>query len=307
MDPLELLGLLFKVFLVNPMTNILVVLAAVFGGSFGIAIIIFTIVMRGLTFPLTTRQIKASRAMSTIQPRLQEIQKKHKDPKRRSEETMKLYKEAGVNPMGCILPMLIQFPIWIGLYQTVRVVLGSTPESFIGLSQRLYPWSYVREALPLENHFLWMDLAQPDGTFLLAIIVGSSTWVQQKMMTPRTITDERQQSMNSMMLWMMPLMFAWFTLTVPSGLALYWAATNMVGVILQYFYMRPSGQSWREVFFPAAAPTGRAAPASTQRAAPAHQSQEATDEGEPVAAAAPTASQSKSRRRRSRGRRRGRR
>jgi len=289
----------FSVFLVDPMTNILIVLAALFGGSFGIAIVIFTIMIRALTFPLTLRQIRASRAMSTIQPRLQEIQKKYTDPKRRSEETMKLYKEAGVNPMGCILPMLIQFPIWIGLYQTVRLVLGSTPESFIGLSQRLYPFSYVREALPLENNFLWMDLAQPDSTFILAIFVGASTWVQQKMTTPRNITDERQQSMSNMMLWMMPLMFAWFTLTVPSGLAVYWAATNLVGITLQYFFMRPAGQTWRDIFLPA--------PAAARRPAPAHQSQEPRGEQEPEAAGTPTASQSRSKRRRSRGRRRGRR
>jgi YidC/Oxa1 family membrane protein insertase len=300
----------FNLFLVDPMTNILIVLASVFAGSFGIAIIIFTIAMRGVTFPLTLRQIRASRAMSVIQPRLQEIQKKYKDPKRRSEETMKLYKEAGVNPMGCLLPMLIQFPIWIGLYRTVRVVLASTPESFIGLSQRLYPWSYVREAVPLQNHFLWLDLAQPDTTFLLAIIVGGTSWVQQKMTTPRNIVDERQQSMNSMMLWMMPLMFAWFTLTVPSGLGLYWAATNIVGISLQYFYMRPAGQNWRDVFLPAPAPARRA---GSTRQAPEPKGQEApageepTAETEPAAATAPTGSQSRSKRRRSRGRRRSRR
>jgi YidC/Oxa1 family membrane protein insertase len=289
----------FDLVLVDPMTNILIVLARVFAGSFGVAIIVFTLIMRGLTFPLTLRQIRASRAMSAIQPRLQEIQKKYKDPRRRSEETMKLYKEAGVNPAGCILPMLVQFPIWIALYRTIRLVLGSTPESFIGLSQRLYPWAYVRQAVPLENRFLWLNLAQPDTTFLLAILVGASTWVQQRMTTPGNITDERQQSMNKTMMWMMPLMFAWFTLTVPSGLAVYWAATNLVGIALQYFYMRPAGQSWREVFLPA--------PAPARRAVPAPQAEGEGDVEGPVTATASTASQSRSKRRRSRGRRRGKR
>src|SRR3972149_10731623 len=122
----------FDLVLIDPMTNVLVLLATVFAGSFGIAIIVFTFIIRGLTFPLTIRQIRASRAMSAIQPRMQEIQKKYKDPRRRSEETMKLYREAGVNPAGCLLPMLIQFPIWIALYPTIRVVLGSPPHSFIG-------------------------------------------------------------------------------------------------------------------------------------------------------------------------------
>jgi YidC/Oxa1 family membrane protein insertase len=292
----------FDLVLIDPMTNVLVVLANLFAGNFGIAIIVFTFIIRGLTFPLTIRQIRASRAMSGIQPRMQEIQKKYKDPRRRSEETMKLYREAGVNPAGCVLPMLIQFPIWIALYRTVRVVLGSTPESFIDLSQRLYPWSYITQALPLQNHFLWMDLAQPDTTFLIAILVGGSTWVQQKMTTPRNIGDERQQSMNSMMLWMMPLMFAWFTLTVPSGLAVYWASTNLVGIGLQYFYMRPAGQTWREVFLPASSAT------PARRAAPAPQSpDDKGGEEEPVEAPEAAVLESRSKRRRSRGRRRGKR
>jgi membrane protein insertase Oxa1/YidC/SpoIIIJ len=119
------------------------------------------------------------------------------------------------------------------------------------------------------------------------------------MTTPRNIGDERQQSMNNTMLWMMPLMFAWFTLTVPSGLGLYWCATNIIGVTLQYFYMRPAGQTWREVFLPARAPARQVAPAT--------QAENKEGVEEPVAETASTASESRGRRRRSRGRRRGKR
>ena len=280
---------LFDVVLVDPMTNALIVLSNVFFGSFGLAVILFTIIIRAVTFPLTLRQLHASRAMSALQPRLQEVQKKHKDPKRRSEETMKLYREAGVNPAGCLLPMIIQFPIWIALYQTIRTALSSTPESVIGLSQRLYPWSYIRQAIPLENHFLWMDLAQPN--MILPFLVGASTWVQQRMMTPPS-TDPRTQQTNQMMLWMMPLMFAWFTLTVPSGLGVYWTATNLVGIALQFFYMRPAGRSWRQVFLPSPAPAGGIAPARERAEEP---------EREPAAVGAGSP---RSRKRRSHGRRR---
>ena len=280
---------LFDIVLIDPMTNALIVLSNILFGDFGLAIIVFTIIIRAVTFPLTLRQLHASRAMAALQPRLQEVQKKHKDPKRRSEETMKLYREAGVNPAGCLLPMLIQFPIWIALYTTIRITLSSTPESLIGLSQRLYPWSYIRQAMPLENHFLWMDLAQPDT--ILPFLVGASTWVQQRMMTPPS-TDARTQQTNQMMLWMMPLMFAWFTLTVPSGLGVYWTATNLVGIALQFFYMRQAGRSWRQVFMPAPAPAGGIAPAE-RRPAPV--------EEEPAVV---TADISRSRRRRSHGRRR---
>ena len=238
MDLLELILWLWSNGLVTPMTNLLVLLARASFGSFGIAIIIFTGLMRAITWPLTQQQLKASRAMQSTQPQIQEIQKKYKDPKRRSEETMKVYKEAGFSPLGCIWPMLIQFPIMIALFQSIRFTLGTTPENLLSLSQRLYPWEYLRTAPPLENQFLWMDMGQPDNTLIMAVLVGASTWVQQRMTMPASPSaDSQQQSMNQTMMYMMPLMFAFFTLQFPSGLALYWVATNVIGVALQYFYM----------------------------------------------------------------------
>ena len=275
MDLLQLVGWLFTNGLVIPMTNFLVLLSRASFGSFGIAIIIFTLIMRGLTWPLTRQQLRASRAMQVVQPRIQELQKKYKDPKRRSEETMKIYKEAGMNPLGCIWPMLVQFPIWIALFQAIRFTLGTTPESLLSLSQRLYPWSYLKTAAPLEDQFLCMDMGQPDPTMIMAILVGASMWVQQRMMTPTNPSaDPQQQQMNQTMLWMMPLMFAFFTLQFPSGLALYWVATNIVSVILQYFYIGPSNISWRRIFSLSPAPAPAAAPA----AAPAKQKSEAASE-----------------------------
>lgn len=248
MDLFEIVGWFWTNGLVIPMTNLLVLLARVSFGSFGLAIILFTILMRGATWPLTQRQLKASRSMQKIQPRIQELQKKYKDPKRRSEETMKLYREAGFNPLGCIWPMLIQFPIWIALYQAIRFTLGATPENLLSLSQRLYPWDFLRTSVPLENHFLWMDMGKPDTTFIMAILVGGSAWVQQRMTTPTSASaDPQQQSVNQTMLFMMPLMFAFFTLRFPSGLALYWVATNLIGIALQYAYMGPGDFDWRRL------------------------------------------------------------
>ncbi len=249
MDLFEVVGWLWTNGLVTPMTNLLVLLARASFGSFGVAIIIFTLVMRALTWPLTRQQLQAARAMQAVQPRIQELQKQHKDPRRRSEETMKIYKEVGFSPVGCIWPMLVQFPIWIALFQSIRFTLGTTPENLLSLSQRLYPWPYLQTAVPLENRFLWMDMGQPDGTFIMAVLVGASTWVQQRMTTPsRAPADSQQQSMNNTMLWMMPLMFAFFTLQFPSGLALYWVATNVVSIVLQYFYLGPKNVSWRRIF-----------------------------------------------------------
>jgi YidC/Oxa1 family membrane protein insertase len=250
---------LWDLIFVNPITNALIILNNIVLGYFGVAIIIFTILMRLLTMPLTLRQVRSSRALSALQPRLQELQKKYKDPKRRQEETMKIYREAGVNPLGCLLPMLVQFPIWIALYNALRITVGGTPESVISLSQRLYPWSYIERGVPLENDFLWMDLGHPDSSLILALIVFGSTYVQQRLATPAS-TDPRTQSTNQMMLWMMPLMFAFFTLQVPSGLGVYWAVSNIIGVIMYYFARGPQEVSWRTILLPqSTAPAGKPA------------------------------------------------
>jgi YidC/Oxa1 family membrane protein insertase len=291
---------LWDLVFINPITNALIVLNNIVLGNFGVAIILFTLLMRLLTMPLTARQIRSSRALSTLQPKIQELQKKHKDPKRRQEETMKLYREAGVNPLGCLLPMLVQFPIWIALYRALRITVGGTPEGFLSLSQRLYPWGYIEQALPLKTTFLWMDLGQPDTSLILAFIVFASTYVQQRLATPPT-TDPRTQSTNQMMLWMMPLMFAFFTLQVPSGLGVYWAVSNIVGVILY----GPEPVNGRPILRPpSAAPAGQQA---GRRGGPPPKDKEPAEE--PVEAALPTGDKRKKRSNhaRSRGKRKDRR
>jgi YidC/Oxa1 family membrane protein insertase len=304
LDALEIIGWLWNNGLVIPMTNLLVLFAALSFGSFGIAIILFTLFMRAITWPLTRQQLQASRAMQATQPQIQAIQKKYKDPKRRSEETMKIYKEAGVNPLGCVLPMLVQMPIWIALFQGIRFTLGTTPESMVSLSQRLYPLDILRTSVPLENQFLWMDMGQPDSTMIMAVLVGASTWVQQRITTPPTMSaDPQQAQMNNTMMFMMPLMFAFFTLQFPSGLALYWVATNVVGVVLQYFY-QGRDIDWKRVISitPAPAPVPAAKEAKQEQLTEVvgEEDDEDAEGGAEEAAASPA----KRRRRRRRGRRR---
>lgn len=304
MDIFDLIAWLWHNGLVIPMTNFLVLIAALAGGNFGVAVIVFTVLMRAITWPLTRSQLRSTRAMQAIAPKVQEIQKKYKDPRRRSEEQMKLYREAGVNPLGCIWPMLIQFPIWIALYQSIRFTLGETPETVLNLSQQLYPWSFLRTSVPLDNTFLWLHLGDPDPTLIMALLVGASMWVQQRMMTPTTASmDPQQQQINQTMLWMMPIMFAFFTLSFPSGLALYWVATNIISIVLQYFYVGRENISWKRIFSlapaPAATPAGGDGARAAKPAADAQDEQEAQPEA--VAASEGT---SKRRRRRRGGRRR---
>jgi YidC/Oxa1 family membrane protein insertase len=223
--------------IIQPMINGLVLLYYFLLSDFGIAIIAFTLLVRMVMIPLTVKQSRQIKAMSVLQPLMKEIQDKHKgDRQRASQETMKLYRERGVNPLGCLGPMFIQFPIWIGLYQSIIQTVPSNPESLVGLSRHLYDWiPQVHGVIPIDSSFLWMDLARPDPTpFVMPVLVGVSMWVMQKMTTMPT-ADERQASTNRMMLWMMPAMFGFFTLNFPSGLALYWVVSNIVGLVIQGF------------------------------------------------------------------------
>ncbi len=219
----------------NPILNVLVALTNLLGGSFGGAIIVLTIIVRLISWPLTKRQLNSTKAMQEMQPKIQELQKKYgKNQQKLQQEMMKLYKEAGINPLGCIWPMLIQLPIWIALYQAIMSALATTPESLLGLAQRLYSWDIVNQAIPLSSKFLWLDLSQPDRYLILAILVGGTMWVQQKMTTAPAV-DARQQSTNRMMTLLMPLMFGFLTVMFPSGLALYWTVSNIIGIVTQYF------------------------------------------------------------------------
>ena len=169
------------------MINGLVLLYTIFFDNFGLSIIVFTIIVRGVMMPLTVKQSKQMKAMGALSPRLKEIQQRYsKDRQRASQETMKLYKDAGVNPLGCLGPMFIQLPIWIGLYQSILRILPSQPESLVGLSQHLYGWlPPVHNAIPIDANFLWMDLGQPDPSpFVMPIMSLAASWLTVKHRAP---------------------------------------------------------------------------------------------------------------------------
>jgi YidC/Oxa1 family membrane protein insertase len=237
---------IWNVAILDPVLNGLIALSQLLYNNFGLAIIVLTLVVRLILMPLTFKQTQSTAAMQSLQPKLQEIQKKYaRDQKKLQQEMMRLYKEAGINPLGCMWPMLIQMPIWIALYQSIMQALAATPENLLILSQHLYSWDMVGQAIPLNEDFLGLKLSQPDPTLILAILVGITMWVQQKMVTAPS-TDPKQAQMASMTTMMMPMMFAFFTLSFPSGLALYWVVSNIVGIIIQYFV----GGGWGFFKFP---------------------------------------------------------
>jgi YidC/Oxa1 family membrane protein insertase len=227
------IGDIWNLIAMQPMINTLIVLTHYLFDNFGVAIIVLTLAVNGVIFPLTLRQIRASKAMQDLQPKIAELQKKYaKDKEKLAQEQMKLFKESGVSPAGCLLPLIVQMPIWIALFQSIMRVLAVVPENLVGLSQYLYSWPIVYSTLPLENEFLWLNLAR--GDIFLALLVGGTMWVQQKMVqTPAA--DPRQQSQASMMLWMMPIFFAYLTLSFPSGLAIFWITSNLFRIGVQYF------------------------------------------------------------------------
>jgi YidC/Oxa1 family membrane protein insertase len=189
--------------------------------NYGLAIIVLTILVRICTAPLMAKQMRSAERMRALQPRMKELQEKYKDDRQKqSEATMKLYREEKVNPVAGCLPLLLQFPVLIGLFYALR--------SSIGL--RHAPFA------------LWInDLSQPATLFvlpgldfpirLLPLVMGASMFVQQKM-TPTTGMDPTQARM---MLIMMPAMMLFISYTFPSGLVLYWTVSNLLGIAQQYW------------------------------------------------------------------------
>jgi YidC/Oxa1 family membrane protein insertase len=207
--------------------------------SFGFAIIVFTMIIKLLTLPLTFKQLQASKKMQQLQPEIQNLQKKYKnDREKLSKAQMDLYKEAGVNPLGGCLPTLVQMPIWFALYQALFKLAqaGTLNEGFLWIPSLSEPrnlsWIWP---LPQTTE-AWLYAG---ALLVLPILTVVTQIITQKMMTP-TSTDSQQQMMGQMMTFM-PIMFGFFALQVPQGLVLYWVTSNAFTMLQQYFINKQSG------------------------------------------------------------------
>jgi YidC/Oxa1 family membrane protein insertase len=204
---------------VDFLVNVLNSLATVFSSA-GIGIIAFTIIVKTLMLPLTVKALRSSKAMQELQPKIKELQKKHgNDRQRISQETMALYQQYRVNPMAGCLPMVIQIPIFLGLYNAIM----SLSTSGAGL------W---------DDPFLWLpSLAHPDPLHMLPIVAGLFQFVQTQMMRPANqpkSTDPQQAMMNSVMN-IMPLTVVFFGWSFAAGPVLYWATQSVYSVVQQWF------------------------------------------------------------------------
>jgi YidC/Oxa1 family membrane protein insertase len=230
--------------ILNPMVNSLLLIYSFLFHNFGLAIILFTALIRLITMPLTLRQQRSMEKMQEMQrsKKWQDIEKKHKgDRARIQQEQMKLYRELGVNPFGGCLPLLLQFPIIIGLYQSITRALATVPMQLLELSKHIY--AFVPAAIiPLNSHFLWWDLAQPEkvvspeilgfGIPVLTVLVVITSYLQTKMTTPPS-ADSQGAQMSKMMNLYMPILFGFFAYSYAAGLALYFLTTNIM-TIAQY-------------------------------------------------------------------------
>jgi YidC/Oxa1 family membrane protein insertase len=230
--------------IIQPMTNLLLWIYDVLGHGphmFGLAIILFTILIKVVTWPLNASQVKGAQAMQELQndKEWQDIQKKYaKDKEKIAQEQMRIYKERGINPFASCLPTLVQFPIIIGLYQSITRALSITPFDMLKLARTIYPFQNVEGIIPLNSKFLWMDLGRPESIQLLgfalptlAIIVALTTYVQSKLTMPAsTNPNDQSAQMTKMMSIYMPLMLGWFALNFASGIAVYFITSNLLGI-----------------------------------------------------------------------------
>ncbi|MBF0398388.1 MAG: membrane protein insertase YidC, partial [Desulfobacterales bacterium] len=199
--------------------------------NYGIAIIILTILVRLLLWPLGNKSYKSMNEMKKIQPLISDIRQKYKsDPKKMNEEMMKLYKVYKINPMGGCLPMLLQLPVFFALYQMLYAAIELRHAPFLGwikdlsAPDRLFSFGF---SVPL--------MQPPYGIPVLTIIMGVTMLVQQKM-TPQA-GDPTQAKI---MMWM-PIIFTFIFINFPSGLVLYWLVSNIISIIQQYYTTKKLG------------------------------------------------------------------
>ena len=172
--------------------------------SYGLAIIIMTILIKLLLSPLTAKQIASTKAMSRIQPKMKELQARYKDDKvTLNQKLSELYKKEGVNPLAGCLPLIVQMPIMIGIFYGIRDFQYAGPSSF-----------------------LWMSsIADPDPLYILPILSALTTFIQSKQTMPPS--DNPQ---GKIMLYFMPLFIGYISLKFPAGLVLYWVVMNIMQI-----------------------------------------------------------------------------
>jgi YidC/Oxa1 family membrane protein insertase len=246
------IGYFFNIIFTYPIFNALMLLYHLFG-DMGLSIVVLTIIIRLILFPLTLQQLKSMKATQALQPKMAEIRKKHaKDQQAQALAMQNLYKEYGVNPVAGCLPLLVQLPVLYGLFYALNNVFR-LPGNLVTPEQKLH---YINSLLyPFIPHFgtfpnidlnwftflnpAWhFSLANADPTHVLPILAGVATFVSMRMSMPKNqpaaANDPSTQTAKTMQ-YMMPLITVIFGWTFAAGLALYWTVSSIFQAVQQYF------------------------------------------------------------------------
>lgn len=193
-----------------------------FGNSYVLAILMLTIIVRSAILPLTLKQYRSSKAMQAIQPEIKELQKKHKDnPQKLQEEMMKLYQKNNINPLSGCLPLLVQMPIFIALYNAI----------------------YWNSAIRLDTLF-GFSLGETSPWWFLPLLAAITTYTQTKMMQ---MTQQQQMPGMAIIMGIFPIMIFVMSLSFPMALPLYWVFSNVYTIVQNYFlYVRPAAKKDNE-------------------------------------------------------------
>ncbi len=249
------IGVLFQEIFTQPIFNALMLLYRLFG-DFGLSIVVLTLIIKLILFPLTLQQLKSAKANQALQPQMQELRRKYaKDQQALAVATQALYKEYGINPLAGCLPLLIQLPVLYGMYFAFSTVLHTT-NLVNDINNLLYPFIAHFTSVNVNlNWFTWLkflnpawswsiSLARPDPTYVLPVIAALATFVQLRMSLPKTAPvspsakaappDPTASTMKTMQ-YVMPFFTLFIGVSLPSGLALYWTVSSVFQAVQQYF------------------------------------------------------------------------
>ena len=229
---MESVTFVWNTFLVHPLINGLVYVADNLGLGAGLAIIVFTILIRLVLLPLSLKGTRSMKAMQAMQPKIAALKKKYGDDKQKVQaETMKLYREEGVNPLGGCLPLLLQMPFFFAFYHALINLGNAENEMFNPIFQEGFLWvENLSQPDVLSRELTGLPVPLP---WLLPLLAGGTQWVQQRMMT--TPSGDPQQRLQQQMMMFMPLMIIVIGVNFGAGLALYWVVQNLFGIVQQYF------------------------------------------------------------------------
>lgn len=257
------IGDIFNLVFLGPIINLLVLIYQGlqflhFPGALGFSIMFLTILIRGLVWPFTASQIRATKKMSDLKPHLDALKSKHKDDKQGlAAAQMALYKEHGVNPAGGCLPAVIQIPIFIGLYQSIINILPGAGGHIDKINSLLY-FPQLRLPSTIDPSFFGLNLGIKPSQFgehgvlllLIPAVTAVLTFIQSKMALPKPVKEYKSDSpkekkekegveegmgqVQSQMVYMMPVMIGYFAFSFPVGLAIYWNCYTILGIIQQY-------------------------------------------------------------------------